>query len=199
MVTSALGQEGKTTVASQLAVSLARSGRRTLLIDGDVRNPQQHVVLGMAMQRGLCEVLRSEATLDEVVKATPAEGLWALCAGYRDANTDQALASPVLGRLFQELRSRFDLIVVDTGPVLTNPDAMLIGQHVDAAVISVRRDVSRLPKVNEACGRLQAVGVHVVGAVLNGAGIDVRAGELRVADQSSRAAEPQLEQAAAHA
>ena len=121
MVTSALGQEGKTTVASQLAVSFARSGRRTLLVDGDLRNPQQHVVLGMPFQQGLCELLRGDATLDEVIQPTPAEGLWSLSAGYRDGNTDQLLASAVLGRLCAELRQRFDLVVIDTGPVLTSP------------------------------------------------------------------------------
>ena len=104
MVTSALGQEGKTTVASQLAVSFARSGRRTLLIDGDIRNPQLHVVLGMQHDKGLCDLLRSDVTLDDVVRPTPAEGLWFLGAGYRDVNTDQYMASPVMSKMFAELR-----------------------------------------------------------------------------------------------
>ncbi len=195
MVTSALGQEGKTTVASQLAVSFARSGRRTLLIDGDVRNPQQHVVLGMPMSRGLCELLRSEVSLDDVVKPTPAEGLWALSAGYRDANVDQYLASSLVGKLFKELRSRFDLIVIDTGPTLTSPDTMLLGQHADAAVISVRRDISRLPKVNEACDRLRSVGVPIAGAVLNGAAADIRESDMKLIDQAPVPKDPQLEQA----
>ena len=193
MVTSALGQEGKTTVASQLAVSFARSGRRTLLIDGDIRNPQQHVVLGMPFQAGLCELLRGEVTLDDVVQATPAEGLWWLSAGRRDSNADQSLASSIVGKLFAELRQRFDLIVIDTGPVLTSPDAMLLGQHVDGAVISVRRDVSRLPKVTEACNRLRSVGIQIAGAVVNGAEIDVRKSELKLADEQHVGRDPQLE------
>jgi capsular exopolysaccharide synthesis family protein len=193
LVTSALGQEGKTTVASQLAVSFARSGRRTLLIDGDVRNPQQHVVLGMSAGKGLCDVLRSDATLDEVVQPTPAQGLWFLGVGHRDVHTDQYLASPVMGKVFQELRNRFDLIVVDSGPVLTSPDAMLLGQHVDTAVISVRRDVSRLPKINEACDRLRSVGVPIAGAVLNGAAADVRQSEMTMAESSATGSEPRLE------
>ncbi len=193
MVTSALGQEGKTTVASQLAVSFARSGRRTLLIDGDIRNPQQHVVLGMPFQQGLCELLRGDVTLDEVIQPTPAEGLWSLSAGYRDANTDQTLASAVVGKLFAELRQRFDLVVIDTGPVLTSPDAMLLGQHVDGAVISVRRDVSRLPKVTEACNRLRSVGVQIVGAVVNGEAMDIRKSELKLMDAAHVGRDPQLE------
>ena len=194
MVTSALGQEGKTTVASQLAVSLARSGRRTLLIDGDIRNPQQHVVLGMQFQQGLCELLRGEVTLDDVIQPTAAEGLWSICAGQRDGSTDQALASAVVGKLLAELRKRFDLVVIDTGPVLTSPDAMLLGQHVDGTVISVRRDVSRLPKVTEACNRLRTVGVQIAGAVVNGAEMDIRKSELRLTGDVRIGRDPQLEQ-----
>lgn len=192
MVTSALGQEGKTTVASQLAVSFARSGRRTLLIDGDIRNPQQHVVLGMPMDRGLAELLRSECTLDDVLKATPAEGLWCLSAGYRDAYTDQNMNSVTMEKLFTELRNRFDSIIIDTGPTLTSPDAMVLGQHANATIISVRRDISRLPKVNEAIEQLRSVGVHIAGTVLNGAGVDIRESETKLV-AGAETNDPQLE------
>ena len=190
MVTSALGQEGKTTVASQLAVSFARSGKRTLLIDADVRNPQQHVVLGMPFQRGLCDLLRSDASLDELVQPTPAENLWLLGAGQRDANTDQLWGSS-LPTIVQDLRSKFDLIIVDTGPVLTCPDAMLIGQSVDTALISIMRDISRIPKVTDACDRLRSVGISIVGAVLNGDVMNIRASDLQIANGVS--SDPQLE------
>ena len=192
MVTSALGQEGKTTVASQLAVSFARAGRRTLLIDGDVRNPQQHDILGMPFQRGFCDVLRSDATLDDVIQPSPAEGLFLMCSGQRDANTDQALASPIVGNMFNELRSRFDVVILDVGPVLTCPDAMLLGQHVDTSLLSIRRDISRLPKINEAANRLRSVGIAVEGAVLNGATMDLRESDLKMDILPS--SDPQLEE-----
>jgi Mrp family chromosome partitioning ATPase len=70
----------------------------------------------------------------------------------------------------------------------------LIGQHVDAAVISVRRDVSQLPKVVEACDRLRSVGVQIVGSVLNGAGADIRESETSLPEPSASRHEPQLEQ-----
>ncbi len=168
VITSALGHEGKSTLASQLAVSLARGGRRTLLIDGDVRNPQQHVVFGLPGDRGLCDVLRGQAPLEEVVQATPAENLWILPSGRCDTVAFQALAGPATGVTLERLRSQFDFIVIDAGPVLTGPEALIFGQHVDGAVISTRRDFSRLPKVDEATRRLRSVGVHVIGAVVNG-------------------------------
>ena len=192
LVTSALGQEGKTTVASQLAVSVARSGRRALLIDADVRNPQQHVVLGMPFHAGLCELLRGDVTLEDVVRATPAEGLWHLSAGYRDAQTDQHMASPNLKKIIDDLRSRFDMIIVDTGPALTSPDSMLVGQHADVAILSVRRDVSRLPKVAEAAERLRGVGVEVLGAVVNGMNVDLRSSEMQ-SPAPTAPTDPQIE------
>ncbi|MCA9217462.1 MAG: polysaccharide biosynthesis tyrosine autokinase, partial [Planctomycetales bacterium] len=194
LVTSALGQEGKTTVASQLAVSVARSGRRALLIDADVRNPQQHVVLGMPFHSGLCELLRGDVALEDVVRATPAEGLWHMSAGYRDAQSDQHMASPELKNIIDELRSRFDMIIIDTGPALTSPDSMLVGQYADVAIISVRRDVSRLPKVAEAAERLRGVGVEIMGAVVNGMNVDLRSSEMTsAAPAASR--DPQIESA----
>jgi len=181
VVTSAVGGEGKSTVASQLAVSFARSGRRTLLIDGDVRNPQQHAVFGLPLDRGLCEILRDDASIDEVVQATAAEGLWIMPAGQCDMASLQALAGPSIATILETVAAQFDFVIVDSGPVLTGPEAMVYGQYVDGAIVSSRRDVSRLPKVQEAFQRLQSVGVKVIGAVVNGTTAEVRATKQMIA------------------
>ncbi len=184
LVTSAVGHEGKSTVASQLAVSLARSGRRTLLIDADIRNPQQHAVFGLPLDRGLCDVVRGQATLEEVIQATPAEGLWILPAGRYDSAVMQAISGPVLAETMERVVGQFDFVILDSGPVLTGPGAIICGQHVDAAVLSTRRDVSRLPKVEEAYRRLQSVGVFVIGSVVNGTKTDVRANQIALSPAS---------------
>ncbi len=176
VITSALGGEGKSTVASQLAVSLARGGKRTLLIDGDVRNPQQHVVFGMPADRGLCDVLRGTLQLEEIVQATPAENLWILPAGRCDTAAFQALAGQGLGIAMERLTAQFDFVVVDSGPVLTGPEALIFGQFVDGAILSTRRDVSRINKVDEAKRRLEPVGIHIIGTVVNGTNTDSRRG-----------------------
>ena len=181
MVTSATAQEGKTTLAGQLAISLARSGRRTLLVDGDLHNPQQHYVFGLPFGRGFCELLRNEATVDEVVQHVSAEGLSLISAGYCDQASLRALARERAQNVVKQLRSDFDFVVVDGGPVLVGADPLLLGQYADTALISVRRDVSRIPKVNEACDRLRAVGVHIMGAVLSGAGVEFRQRKLELA------------------
>ena len=174
VVTSALGGEGKSTVASQLAVSLARSGRKTLLIDGDIRKPSLHALFGMPDDLGLCDVLRGQQSIDGVVQATPAENLWILPAGRCDNSSFQALSGPLTRQLIATAIERFEFVVVDSGPVLTGPESLIFGQHVDGAILSTRRDVSRVPKVDEAKARLQSVNIRVLGAVVNGAATEVR-------------------------
>ena len=190
MIASAQGQEGRSTVASQLAVSMARSGLRTLLVDADIRNPQQHLVFGVSGERGFCDMLRGNVNTVQAVQPTAVEGLWIMAAGRLDQACLQAMSSEKARSLFSNLRSRYDFIVIDVGPVLTSADALLIGQHVDTALISVRRDVSQIPKIYAACDRLRGVGVHVMGAVVNGAGTEIRRNELNAVTHAPALPEP---------
>lgn len=168
LVTSAMEQEGKSTVASQLAASLARCGKRTLLVDGDLRRPAAHLLFDMSNETGLSEVLRGEAELEEVVQPTQAPDLWLLPAGQCDLQAVQSLAAQKARDVCEKLRARFDFIIVDSGPVLAYADTLLLGQIVDAAILSVLRDVSRTPKVYEAFEKLASVNVDVLGAVVGG-------------------------------
>jgi capsular exopolysaccharide synthesis family protein len=168
LVTSAEQREGKTTVASQLAASLARAGRRTLLVDGDLRRPAAHLVFDVPQEPGFCEVLRGRVPRDAVVLPTQQPNLWIVPAGRCDMQSVQALAGEAAEKLLDAWRGDFDFVVLDSGPVLHVADAMLLGQHADVALLAAQRDVSRLPKVYEACERLNAVGVTVLGVVVNG-------------------------------
>jgi capsular exopolysaccharide synthesis family protein len=168
MVTSAATMEGRTIVASQLAASLARAGRRTLLVDGDVRRPALQSLFDVPLEDGLCEVLRAEVDVADVIRPTHAEGLWLLTAGYCDVDAIHALATEQMQPVFEKLRSEYDFIVIDGAPVLGMSDALIFGQYCDGAIISVRRDVSQLPKINEAAATLRSVGIRLIGAVVNG-------------------------------
>lgn len=168
MVTSADPHEGKTTTATQLAASLARSGRRTLLVDADIRNPGAHRVFALPQDPGLCEMLRGEADRDAVIHPTRTANLWLLPAGRCDLRSVQALSTSYLGTAIAALCVQFDYVVIDSGPVLKIADPLLIGQHVDAAIVSVLRDQSKVPHVYEACERLRSVGITVLGSVVNG-------------------------------
>jgi capsular exopolysaccharide synthesis family protein len=168
LVTSAGESEGKTTVASQLAASLARGGRKTLLIDADLRHPGGHLVFGLPNEVGFSELLRGEMDVDEVIQPTPADNLWMITAGQCCATAVMAMGKEAVAQVLGRLEARFEFIVIDTGPVLKVADALLLGAHVDGAILSVLRDVSRIHKVYEANERLKLAGVKVVGAVVNG-------------------------------
>lgn len=175
MITSALAGEGKTSLASHLAASLARAGRRTLLVDSDLRNPTLHRLFELSRTPGLSELLRGDLDLDAVIRDTPIASLSMISAGQADAVALQTLALDAIPQLFKELRTRYDFIVVDSCPVLPVADSLLVGQHVDAVIFSLLREVSRLPRVYAACQRLSMLGVRLLGAVVNGAQDDMYA------------------------
>ena len=183
MVTSATTLEGRTTVASQLAASLARAGRRTLLVDGDLRRPALHALFDVPLEDGLCEVLRAEANVADVIRPSHAEGLWLLTAGYCDVDSVQALATEQLQPVFEKLRSDYDFIIIDAPPVLGLSDSLLFGQYCDGALLSVLRDQSGVPKIYQAAELLRSVGIHLLGAVVNGVSTsaDRRVTQLRLA------------------
>jgi capsular exopolysaccharide synthesis family protein len=168
MVTSAEGGEGKTSLASHLAASLARAWRKTLLIDGDLRNPAAHLQFDVPQEPGFSELLRGEVEVDDVVRPTPVSRLWLLPAGKWDSHAIQALAQEEVRTFFDHLKKEYDFIVIDACPVLPVADSLLIGQHVDAVLFSVMRGVSRTPAVYAAQQRLASLGVRILGAVVIG-------------------------------
>ena len=172
MVTSATVGEGKTSLACHLATSLARAGRRTLLLDCDLRSPTAHRVFDLPLEPGLSEVLRGQVALEEVSHPIALGDLRMITAGRCDLHSLHALGLEQMSQILEQLRQQYDFIVVDTPPVLPVADTLLIGQHVDAALFSILREVSRVPKVYDACERLAGLGVRILGAVVAGARLE---------------------------
>jgi capsular exopolysaccharide synthesis family protein len=168
LVTSAAEHEGKTTFASQLAASLARSDKRTLLIDGDLRHPNAHLALGIEQAAGISELLRGEISNDEAVQPTSVDGLFAVTGGNCDYAAVTALSRPELAKLLKIYRESFDHVVIDAGPVLAFADALLLGQQSDVAIVAAMRDSSRVPLMQAAIDRLRSVGIRVLGVAVNG-------------------------------
>jgi capsular exopolysaccharide synthesis family protein len=168
LVTSAVEHEGKTTFAAQLAASLARSDKRTLLLDGDLRHPNVHLALELELGSGLAELLRGEIGADEAVQPTSIDGLFAVTGGSCDYAAVTALSRPDLAKLVRGYRDSFDHVVIDAGPVLAFADSLLLGQQSDVAIVASMRDTSRVPLINAAIDRLRSVGVRVLGLVVNG-------------------------------
>jgi succinoglycan biosynthesis transport protein ExoP len=169
MVTSAVGGEGKTTLASNLAMSLARAGRKTLLIDCDLRSPAAHQLFEIPLQPGFSEVMLHEVDLPDAVRPTTTDAnLFVLPAGLWDRNVVQELAKTGITSIFEKLRDEFDFIIVDSHPVLAATDSLLIAQNVDAVIVSLMRDVSQMHNVHTACQQLTTLGIRVFGAVVSG-------------------------------
>jgi len=168
MITSALSGEGKTSLASHLATSLARSRQRTLLIDADLRNPSIHRLFDLPPDPGLSELLRGETGLEAVIASTAIEELKVMTAGKCDYLTLSILAEGGMGGIFSALRDQFDFVIVDTSPVLPVADASIIAQQVDAVLFSVLTNVSRKTKIFAAHQRLATLGVKILGAVVTG-------------------------------
>jgi len=168
MVSSAMPGEGKTTLAGHLAASLARAGRKTLLIDGDLRRPALHELFELPMQPGFSEILLGEVETADAIQPTQQAGLAVIAAGQWDREVLHALARDGLAGILEKAREDFDFIIVDSHPVLPATDSLLIGQHVDAVILAVLRQVSQMPRVYTATQRLTALGIRVLGAVVNG-------------------------------
>lgn len=168
VVSSAASGEGKSTLAAALARSFARAGRRTLVIDFDLRRPTLHKLFGLTHEFGASEALNKEIEAINVVQESGHPGLFVMTAGSCSKYAIEALTKGEAGRVVRELRSEFDCIVLDTPPLLVLADGAVVGKEADAAVLAVRRDDSRIPFVTAARDRLAALGVPVVGAVLVG-------------------------------
>jgi succinoglycan biosynthesis transport protein ExoP len=168
-VTSAISREGKTSVAVQLALSIARStGELTLLIDCDLRCPDVHRIFEIERAPGLVELMRGSATCEEAIDETFSPALHVLPAGRLDAVPHRLLSGSTFPRLLERLQQKYHFIVIDTPPILPASEALMVARAADATVVCARRDFSRIDQVTEAYARLKSAGVPVAGAVLNG-------------------------------
>ena len=169
LITSACSSEGKTTLAAQLSERCVNAGLSTLLIDGDLRNPTLSRMLDVPTRQGLINILRGEAILeDSMVVIGGAGGFHFLPSGTPKVDPSRLLQGDRLQKLMARTRELFDIVIVDAPPVLPVPDALTIGRWTDGAILAVRYDMSRFPLVEKANRRLAAVGVPVIGAVVNG-------------------------------
>jgi capsular exopolysaccharide synthesis family protein len=172
MITSAEGHEGKTTLACHVAVSMARAGKKTLLLDGDLIRPDCHRMFGVTLEPGLSELLRAEAKPSDVTRSTSAANLWVIPAGRADRSVIQALARDDFQKVLHRLRNDFDVIIIDSSPVLPVAQTLLIGKQADAVILSVMHDHSRMPPVYAAHHRLSSLSIRVLGAVFHKAKSD---------------------------
>lgn len=171
LISSAEPGDGKTTVSANLAVAFAQSGKRTLVIDADLRRPGMTALLGLKGKPGVIDILSSGASVVEQVPnhivKTDAKGLDVLPAGLRRPNPAELLASPAFIELLAWADSQYDQVLVDCPPVLAVSDAQIVGRLVDGAILVVRPEKNHRRLVSRACESFRATGSHVFGVVAN--------------------------------
>ena len=168
VVTSALPGEGKTTVACNLAVSLAEAGWRVVLVDADLRGSPLASRLGIEEAAGLAEVLGGERTLDEVLWQWGAGSLHVLPRGAAPGNPGELVASRGMADTLRDLRERADIVLIDTPAVLATTEAAVLARACAGALLVTRHGRTRREDVAEAVDRLRTVRARVLGSVLNG-------------------------------
>ena len=167
VVTSAVPGEGKTVTAANLAVAMAREGKRVLIIDGDVRRSRLHRFFGVPQSPGLTDVLTAGDASQVLVMPTAVDGLFVLPKGRELANPAELLRCDALRELLEAMSSHFDLVVIDTPPVLAAADSLIVAAMADAVVFVVRAGRTDRDMAADAVAQLTAVGAQVIGAVLN--------------------------------
>lgn len=169
MITSPLPSMGKSFLSLNLAVLIAQSGRRVLLIDADYQRGQLHKSLGLQMGPGLPEVVRGKAELRETVKATSVQNLYCIPRGFSgNAGGSEMPADKEFAAFMQVVAPRFDIVIMDTPPVLSVATAASLGRQAGSTIMVVREGQVKEPQLNEAIKRLLFSGVRVSGCILNG-------------------------------
>lgn len=165
VVTSPDGSHGKTTVAFGLAATLARSGARTLLVDGDLRRGRIAELVELSRSPGLMDVLVDEVPLEQAVQTTR-DGLEVLVAGRRSVDPGELLTS-AFPRLLVQLEREYDAIVIDSTPLIPISDARIVARYADATLLVARSGHALRRHVRSAVERLDLISVKLTAAVLN--------------------------------
>ena len=167
MITSSEPGEGKSTITSNLAIAIAQSGKKVIVVDCDLHVPKQNVIHGLSNKVGLSTILFGVTNYEEAVQETRYPGLQVLTSGPIPKNSSKLLASPQMKSLIQLLSSRFDMVLLDTPAMLVVADTAILASLVDGVVFVARRNYIKEEAVREACRQLADIKAPMIGLVVN--------------------------------
>jgi capsular exopolysaccharide synthesis family protein len=177
-ITSALPGEGKSYTAYNLGLAFAAAGLRVLLIDADLRRPRQHALFRVAREDGLADILAGLKSFDEALTPHPVEpNLTLLPAGRPSPLASELLGSGEIGGVIEAARQRFDLVLVDTPPVLPVADAIMIGTHCDGTIGVLRAGRTSRKALRRFVQTLARDRIHILGIVIEA--VDMSTSEYR--------------------
>jgi len=167
LVTSAGESEGKSTVASNLAIVEAQSGKNVVIVDGDMRRPKVHVQFNKSNRKGLSDVVTGKLRIDDVVKTyDQVENLSIITCGTIPPNPSELLGSERMSQTLKELEERFDLVIIDTPPMIVS-DAQILSGKVDGVIFVIIPGQTRAIAALRPIEELRRIGSHVLGIVAN--------------------------------
>lgn len=170
LISSSLPSEGKSTIASNTAISLAQTGAKVLIIDADMRRPRLHSIFDLGNREGLSSLLASEISADEIdasIKYDERTKLYVMTSGPIPPNPAELIGSEQMVSLLRDLQSRFTHIVIDSPPIASFTDGVLIASMVDGVILVVHAGRSSRQVVRRSRQMLQEIGARIFGVVLN--------------------------------
>ncbi|MCC7160895.1 MAG: CpsD/CapB family tyrosine-protein kinase [Anaerolineae bacterium] len=168
LVTSAGAEEGKSTTLSNLAVTIAQSGKRVILVDADLRRPTLHQVFGLKNSVGLTDMVRDETILaNPPAQETSVPNLRVLTSGQLPPNPAEILGSKRMSEILAALLERADMVLLDAPPVLAVTDAAVLSSKVDGVLLVVSAGKTKRENARKAQAQLEKINARVIGAVLN--------------------------------
>lgn len=167
LVTSAAPHEGKSTVAANLATAMAMENRRVVVVDADLRRPTQHKLFKVKPSPGLTDVLNGTHAVNDAIHATENANISVIPAGTVPPNPNELLGTDALPRLLGELKNRFDLVLLDSPPMLAVSDAALVACQVDGVLVVLAQGETKRVHARDTVKLLGRARATVLGAVLN--------------------------------
>ncbi len=167
-MTSPVPGDGKSTLSSNLAVTMAQSGRNVLLIDADFRRPRIAKLFNIDSDNGMATAVAGGCELDDAIHQSPIPYLSVMPGGKRPSNPAELLSSQRFADLMDALREKFDMIIVDTPPLLAVSDPSAVAAVVDGVVLTMRLRRNVKPLVSRATKVLESVDANILGIVING-------------------------------
>ena len=167
LMTSAEPGEGKSTIAVQLASAIARADQKVVLIDADMRLPVLHELLDLPNSRGLSNILKDKAQLEDVLQDSHVPGLKVITSGPVPPNPSELLGSPQMESLLQKLYGKCEIVLIDTPAFLPVTDAAVLAPMIDGVILVVRRIYIQTDAVRAVCQQLEGLNVRPIGIVVN--------------------------------
>ncbi|MFZ7121498.1 MAG: CpsD/CapB family tyrosine-protein kinase [Eubacteriaceae bacterium] len=166
-VTSSLQSEGKSTIAANYAITLVQSGKKVLIIDCDLRRPNIHRVFNLPNSNGLINLLIKETTLEQSIKSTEVKDLYAIVSGPIPPNPSEMLESNRMRELITSIKGHFDVVIIDSPPVIPVTDAMIISNLVDGTLVTIALGQIEREVFKRTIECLENVGANIIGTVVN--------------------------------